>query len=127
MPLVRIDAAAGKSAEYRKIIGDTVYDAMVKTINVPKGDRFQVITEHPEGELFIDPNYLGISRSRGCIIVDITLSEGRTVDQKKALFKAIADGLHDRLKLHREDVMIVLTEVKKENWSFGNGIASYAT
>jgi 4-oxalocrotonate tautomerase len=35
--------------------------------------------------------------------------------------------LHERLGLRREDVMIVLVEVKKENWSFGNGVAQYAT
>ena len=127
MPLVRIDLLAGKSAQYRETIGAAVYDAMVSTINVPKNDRFQIVTEHPEGELFIDPNYLGISRTKDCIIIDITLTEGRSLDLKKAFFKAIADNLHERLQLRREDVMIVLTEVKKENWSFGNGIASYAT
>jgi phenylpyruvate tautomerase PptA (4-oxalocrotonate tautomerase family) len=56
----------------------------------------------------------------------VTLNEGRTVEMKRAFYKAIADGLHDRLKLRREDVVINLVEVKKENWSFGNGEAQYA-
>jgi hypothetical protein len=30
------------------------------------------------------------------------------------------------LGLRREDVFISLVEVKKENWSFGNGEAQYA-
>ena len=51
---------------------------------------------------------------------------GRAVEKKRAFYKAIADGLHDRLKLRREDVIISLIEVKKENWSFGNGVAQYA-
>jgi phenylpyruvate tautomerase PptA (4-oxalocrotonate tautomerase family) len=55
----------------------------------------------------------------------LTLSEGRTVDQKRAFYKAVVDGLHQRLKLRREDVFINLVEVKKENWSFGNGEAQY--
>jgi hypothetical protein len=37
------------------------------------------------------------------------------------------DGLHERLGLRREDVVMNLVEVKKENWSFGNGEAQYAT
>ena len=45
---------------------------------------------------------------------------------KRAFYKAIAAGLHDRLMLRREDVVINLVEVKKENWSFGNGEAQYA-
>ena len=127
MPLVRIDLAAGKSPDYRRTIGEVVYDAMIKVINVPKDDRFQVICEHPPGDFIVDPNYLGIQRSRDCVIVQITLSDGRTVEQKRAFYKAIAEGLHERLGLRREDVFINLIEVRKENWSFGNGEAQYVT
>jgi 4-oxalocrotonate tautomerase len=126
MPLARIDLPQGKSADYRKAVGEVVYDAMIKTINVPKDDRFQVITEHPAEGLIFDPTYLGIQRTADCILIQITLNEGRTLDMKRAFYKAIADGLHDRLKLRREDVIISLIEVKKENWSFGNGEATYA-
>jgi 4-oxalocrotonate tautomerase len=35
--------------------------------------------------------------------------------------------LYERVGLRREDVFISLVEVKKENWSFGNGIAQYAS
>jgi phenylpyruvate tautomerase PptA (4-oxalocrotonate tautomerase family) len=127
MPLVRIDLAAGKPADYRRGIGDVVYDAMRATIDVPEDDRFQVITEHPPGELVIDPGYMGIARTADCVVIQITMSEGRSVDKKRAFFKAIADGLHERLGLRREDAFIQLVEVKKENWSFGNGVAQYAT
>jgi phenylpyruvate tautomerase PptA (4-oxalocrotonate tautomerase family) len=126
MPFVRIDLAAGKPASYRKTIGDVVYDAMRATIDVPEDDRFQVITEHPVDGLVFDPHYAGIERSPDCVFIQITLSEGRTLDAKTAFFKAIADGLHERLGMRREDVLINLVETKKENWSFGNGIAQYA-
>ncbi|HEX4139480.1 MAG TPA: tautomerase family protein [Candidatus Methylacidiphilales bacterium] len=126
MPLARIDLIEGKSAEYRRVIGEVVYDAMRKTINIPEGDRFQVITEHPAGGLVFDPNYLGISRTADCIFIQITLNKGRTIEVKKALYQAIADGLHERIKLRREDVLITLIDTDKENWSFGNGIAQYA-
>jgi 4-oxalocrotonate tautomerase len=125
MPLARIDLVQGKSAEYRKGIGDVVYDALLKHFNVPKNDRFQVIMEHPAHEVIYDPTYFGIQRTADCLFIQITLSEGRTVEMKQAFYKAVADGLHERLKLRREDVFINLVEVKKENWSFGNGIAQY--
>jgi phenylpyruvate tautomerase PptA (4-oxalocrotonate tautomerase family) len=126
MPFARISIPAGKSADYKKAVGDVVYEAMLPTLKAPEGDRFQVITEHSSADLILDPNYLGISRSKDAIIVQLTLNEGRTVEQKKDFFKAVADGLHERLKLRREDVFINLVEVRKENWSFGNGIAQYA-
>jgi 4-oxalocrotonate tautomerase len=126
MPLVRIDLAAGKPPDYRRTIGEVVYEAMISTINVPKDDRFQIITEHAPADFIVDPNYPGIQRSPDCVIIQITLSDGRTVDQKRAFYKAIADGLNSRLNLRREDVFINLVEVRKENWSFGNGEAQYA-
>ena len=126
MPLVRIDLAAGKSPEYRRAIGEVIYDAMIETINVPKDDRFQIITEHPAGDLIVDPTYLGIQRTSDCIVIQLTMNAGRTVEKKQAFYRQVADGLHERLGLRREDVFINLVEVVKENWSFGNGEAQYA-
>lgn len=126
MPLVRIDLAKGKSIEFRRAVGDVVYDATVNTINVPQNDRFQVIAEHDPEMFIFDPGYLGIARSADCIFIQITLNTGRTTDAKKALFKAIVDGLQARLNHRPEDVFIGLVEVNKENWSFGNGLAQYA-
>jgi phenylpyruvate tautomerase PptA (4-oxalocrotonate tautomerase family) len=125
MPLARISVPTGKSADYRKTVGDVVYEAMLPTLKAPEGDRFQIVTEHSPNDLILDPNYLGISRTKDAIIVQLTLREGRTVEQKKDFFKAVADGLHDRLKVRREDVFINLVETKKEDWSFGNGVAQY--
>ncbi len=127
MPLVRIDLAQGKSTEFHEAVGKVIYEAMLHTINVPDDDRFQIITEHPLEQLMFNRSYLGIQRSDDCIFIQITMSIGRTVEQKKLFFQAIADGLHERLKMRREDVFINLVEVVKENWSFGNGEAQYAT
>lgn len=126
MPLIRIDLMQGKSLDYRSAIGDVVYQAMVQTMNVPKDDRFMVITEHPAEDLIVDPQYLGIERSKECVFIQLTLNAGRTLEQKRSFYKAVADGLHQRIKLRREDVFINLVEVSKENWSFGNGEAQYA-
>lgn len=126
MPLVRIDLLEGKTPEYRSRIGQIVYQAMVEALDVPQNDRFQVITEHPKAGLQFDRDYLGIHRSDDCIFLQITLNSGRSVDLKQRFYKAVADGLHEELRLRREDVFISLVEVPKENWSFGNGEAQYA-
>jgi len=126
MPLAHIDLIAGKSADYRRTIADVVYEGVIGPLKAPEGDRFQVITEHPDNGLIADPSYLGIQRTKDCVFIQVTMNEGRTIEQKKAFFKHVADGLHQRLGLRREDVLINLVEVRKENWSFGNGIAQYA-
>jgi 4-oxalocrotonate tautomerase len=126
MPLARIDLPTGKPAGYARAVADVVYEAMIATLNAPKNDRFQVISEHARDALIIDPTYLGIERGADALIVQLTLNEGRTVEMKKAFYQAVADGLHARVGIRREDVFINLVEVMKENWSFGNGIAQYA-
>jgi phenylpyruvate tautomerase PptA (4-oxalocrotonate tautomerase family) len=126
MPLVRIDLAEGKAPEYGIQIGQVVYQALVDDLNAPKNDLFQIITEHPKAGLQFDRNYLGVHRSDECIFMQITLNSGRTLEMKQRFYKAVADGLHEKLKLRREDVFINLVEVPKENWSFGNGEAQYA-
>lgn len=126
MPLVQISLMQGKPVEFRRKVGEIVYQTMVDTINVPPKDNFQIITEHDKNSLIYDPEYLNIQRTDGIVIIQITLNEGRTVELKKAFFKRLAERLHEELGIRMEDVFISLVEVKKENWSFGNGVAQYA-
>jgi len=125
MPLVRIDLVHGRTVEQRQRIGDAIHRALVETIAVPERDRFQLITEHNASDLVYDREYLNIRRTDNIVIIQITLSTGRSAAQKRALFRRIAENLA-ALDIRREDVWINLVEVAKENWSFGLGLASYA-
>ncbi|WP_036111338.1 MULTISPECIES: tautomerase family protein [Luteibacter] len=126
MPLVRIDVRRGKDAAYRSALGNAVHDALV-SIGVPHDDRFQVIAEHDAEGLVYDAHYLGIERTDDIVIVQITFNDTRTLDQKKALYQAIAENLGKSPGVKAGDVFVSLVEVKKENWSFGNGVAQYAS
>ena len=125
MPLVRIDLRAGKSAEYRKALGDGVHRAMIEAFAIPPDDHFQVITEHPAGDFVHDPQYLGVRRTDEVVFVQITLSAGRKPQQKRRLFKCIAEILAESPGLKPQNLLINLVEVAWENWSFGNGEAQY--
>jgi phenylpyruvate tautomerase PptA (4-oxalocrotonate tautomerase family) len=116
----------GKPAGFGKKVGEVVYRTMVDTINVPTKDNFQIITEHDPNTLVYDASYLDIPRTDGMVIIQITLNEGRTVELKKAFYKTVAERLSHELGIRMEDVFVSLVEVKKENWSFGNGLAQYA-
>src|SRR5580704_2199490 len=117
MPLVRIALRKGKPAGFGKRVGEVVYRSMADTINVPPKDNFQIITEHDENGLVYDAEYLGIERSDGIVMIQITISEGRSVELKQALYKSIAQRLRDELGVRPEDVFVNLIEVRKENWS----------
>ena len=124
MPFARIDLIKGKPPEYRRTIGQIVYTAMVEVLKAPENDRFQVITEHEEANFIYDPSFFGIERSVDLIFVQMALAEGRTVEQKRAFYKQVADELHAQLDLRREDIFINLVGTGREDWSFGNGEAS---
>jgi phenylpyruvate tautomerase PptA (4-oxalocrotonate tautomerase family) len=127
MPLVRISLLAGKPESHKRKVSDAVHRALVETIAIPAQDRFHIITEHTKSDFICDPQYLSISRTDDLVIIQITMSAGRTLEVRKALYRRVADLLNQEAGLRKEDVFINLVEVAKENWSFGNGEAQYAT
>jgi phenylpyruvate tautomerase PptA (4-oxalocrotonate tautomerase family) len=126
MPLVRVDLKKQQDPAYAKRVGQLIYAALRSAIGVPENDNFQILAEHDEQHFIFDPQYLGIQRTDNLVFIQITMSEGRTLEQKKLLYKTIVESLNTQLAVRLEDVFINLVEVKKENWSFGNGIAQYA-
>lgn len=124
MPLARIDLIKGRPPSYRKTIGDVVYKAMVEILKAPEHDRFQVIVEHEMDDFVYDPTFFGIERSPDVVFVQLTLAEGRTLEQKRGFYKQIVDKLNQHLNLRREDVFITLIGTGRDDWSFGNGEAS---
>lgn len=126
MPLVRISLRSGETDIFKEALADGVYEALREAFNVPDKDRFVVLHEHAPAEFSYDPSYLGIERDDRLVIVQITANAGRTLEQKKALYKAIADRLSANPGVEPRNVLINLVEVAKENWSFGDGVAQYA-
>jgi len=125
MPLVRISLRQGKPVDFGKKIGAVVYQTMVDTINVPTHDNFQIISQHDTDGLIYDTEYQNILRTDEVVFIQIILNEGRTVEMKKTFYKTLAERLNQELGLRMQDLLINLVEVKKENWSFGNGDAQY--
>lgn len=125
MPMVKIYLHTGKSAEFHRKLSDAVHDAMVTTIGVPVADKFQIITEHRTGDLIFPPLYLDIAHEADIIFIQIYLNVGRTIERKQALYRAIAAGVESVLEFNPKDLIINLVEVRKEDWSFGNGVAQY--
>ena len=126
MPLVRISIRRGKDATYKTALVDGIYAAMREAFGVPEDDLFMTIDEHDADTFAYSPSYLGIARSDDLVIVQITANDTRDLPQKKAFYRGVADNLARSPGVRKEDVFINLVEVKKENWSFGNGVAQYA-
>ncbi|HEX5659304.1 MAG TPA: tautomerase family protein [Polyangiales bacterium] len=126
MPFVRISVVEGGASRFKAQISEAVHTALVEKFNVPSDDRFQAISVHGPDELIYPPAYLGIVHSKSIVIIQVTCNAGRTLELKKALYARIAELIASTTEVGKNDVIISLVEVQKEDWSFGNGAASYA-
>jgi 4-oxalocrotonate tautomerase len=125
MPLVRISLRQGTSPAYRQALSEGVHRAMIESLAIPPDDRFQVITECAPENLIYDTSYLGVQRTDHVVFVQITMSTGRKPQQKRKLFRRMAEILAVSPGLRPQDLLVNLVEVSWENWSFGNGEAHY--
>jgi 4-oxalocrotonate tautomerase len=126
MPFTRVSVDRTRTTAEIKAIGEAIYQSFVEAVNVPVDDKFLAFTRHTEDEFIYSRDYLGIQRSEHFILIQIFFYVGRTVDQKRLLFKTIADKLYLNPGIRKEDIFITLIDVPKENWSYGNGEAQFA-
>ena len=126
MPLVRIDMPAATTAAQKQALSDAVHQSLVDHFNVPLADRFQTLSPRQPGELVCTPEFLGVAHSDRVVFVQITCAPGRSIEQKRALYAAIANRIASSARMTAADVIINLVESNRENWSFGEGLAHYA-
>jgi 4-oxalocrotonate tautomerase len=127
MPLARIDISKSASDELIRIVSEAVYRAMVEVANVPAHDKFQVINRHSADEMiYPQEGYLGLNYIPGLIIIQVTWVGGRSTDVKKKFYRQIADEIHEKGGVRKQDVWINLVDTAREDWSFGNGEMQYA-
>ncbi|MFJ9174747.1 tautomerase family protein [Streptomyces sp. NPDC102360] len=126
MPLVRIDAL-NADGERLQALGRAVHEALGETLGFPPDDLFQVLTSHDgvRGTIRYD-DYLGVRRDEGVVFVGITLRAGRPDEQKRALYRRIAELAHAYAGTEPRNVLVTITENRSIDWSFGDGVAQYA-
>jgi Tautomerase enzyme len=122
MPLTKISAPKHLAFAKVKALADAAQDGLVQTCKVPPKDLFQLISRFDHDEMILDPTFGGVSRSADACIVEITFLSGRTEDQKRMLFKHIAERAA-AAGFRSDDVMVALTENTRMDWSLGHGLA----
>jgi len=122
MPLTKISAPRHLAYAKVKALADAVQDGLVQTCLVPPKDLFQIIARFDSEEMILDPTFGGVSRSQEACIVEITFLSGRTDEQKRNLFRHIAEKAVTA-GFRPDDVMVALTENTRMDWSLGHGVA----
>ncbi|UYG17534.1 tautomerase family protein [Brachybacterium huguangmaarense] len=127
MPLIRLDMVRGRSPETKRRIADVCHGVMRDVFAAPEGDRYQIITEHEVGDIIAEDTGLGLERSsEGVLIVSVT-QQGRSLAQKEAMYRALAERLDEAGLVRPEDLIVSVSANTLEDWSFGSGRAQFLT
>ena len=114
MPLVRVEIIKGKSAEYKKNMLDCIHEGLMESIGIADWDRFQRIIEIDRADFETAPE-----KTDQFMIIEITMFQGRSKEQKKALIDTVTRKLGERLGIAPTDVFIVINDPPNENWGLG--------
>jgi phenylpyruvate tautomerase PptA (4-oxalocrotonate tautomerase family) len=126
MPLVHIDLEEGRSAEQLALLANAVYGVEREVFAAPEDDRYIIINEHKPGRMFLGSTGLGYLRSSDAMVICFT-QQNRDREQKEALYRSLAEKLHDAIGLRPEDLVVAIVANQIEDWSFGMGRAQFLT
>lgn len=122
MPFVRISLPKSFSQETRDKVSLSVHHALMQEFNIPANDYFHVIEELETRQIKFPETYLDVGHTSDIVYIQIIAGQGRTVEQKRGLYREIAERISNATTVTINNVIIVLLENEgKQNWSFGNG------
>jgi phenylpyruvate tautomerase PptA (4-oxalocrotonate tautomerase family) len=124
VPLVRIDVQEGRAPAQLRRIADVIQGVMLDVFAAPPRDRYQIITEHPVGQIIAEDTGLGFERTDGVVVVQI-VQQGRTAEQKVAAYEQLAARLHAECGVAPTDLIVSVSSNGREDWSFGRGEAQF--
>jgi len=124
MPLTKISVPHHLPAQMVLALADAVQDGLVVTCDIPPTDRFQLISRYDPDSMIIDPHFPNANRTENASIIEIILIEGRTINQKAALYGRIVDQAKIA-GFAGDDIMIAVIENARFDWSAAHG-QSYA-
>jgi phenylpyruvate tautomerase PptA (4-oxalocrotonate tautomerase family) len=122
MPIFHAYIPARKfSGEEKRALADALNLALHEAMDTPMDDRFVVISEHHDDELFIHPTFPDQKRSDRRLIVTVTFGDSRTIEQKRKLAKLVTKYAVERVGIGQDDIALLMYAIPLENMSFGGG------
>jgi phenylpyruvate tautomerase PptA (4-oxalocrotonate tautomerase family) len=126
MPIVTISLSKSWSTDDQKLIADGIHEAIVG-VGFPQTDRFQKIHRLSKDQLLYDNRHPNLTKSRSekFVLIEITISLGRSVEFKKDLLTRLIHNLENKPGIQPHNVMVLFIETARENWAFANGVQYY--
>ncbi|MGW3248013.1 tautomerase family protein [Streptomyces sp. NPDC001070] len=122
MPVFNAHIPANRyTPQQKRALADALNQSLVQGLGIPEGDRFIMISEHGENELFLDPTFMGMQRSGDAMIITVLLGAHRPLEDKRALAATINKLVVEALGISPDDIFIAMIPAPNENFSFGRG------
>ena len=123
MPIFHAHLPAGKfTSDQKHGLADALNLALHEAMDTPMDDRFVIISEHGEDELFIHPTFPAQQRSDRRLIVTVTFGDSRTTQQKRKLAELVTRYAVEKAGVDRDDISLLMYAIPLENMSFGGGV-----
>ncbi len=126
MPMIHFDVYKGRTSKEIAHLLKVAHEVFVEVLEIPEGDRYQIVTQHEPYEMIIQDTGLGFSRSEQVVVISV-FSKERTEGQKKRLYRQLTDALQEKCGISPQDVMISFFINHEADWSFGFGRAQFLT
>jgi len=126
MPLIRIDAVAGRTPDEVKQLLDAAHRAMLTAFQVPARDRYQIYQEHAAEHFIVEDTGLGIARTKQVVVVTV-ISRPRSPEAKQKFYAELCREVKNACGIEASDVMVSIVTNTDADWSFGHGRAQFLT
>jgi len=128
MPVAKIHVNEGVYTQSRiRKISNAVQSALLEVLKIPPDDFFQIIHELPKSHFLHTPSFLGLTYSDEFILLEVTFLAGRSRETRWALLKELNQRVAAQAGISKDDLVIMLYEIPRENASFGRGLAQRAS
>ncbi|AXF02307.1 tautomerase family protein [Paraburkholderia hospita] len=122
MPMTHVSMRSGKPAAYRATVLEGIHETLHASLGVHPETFFMTVSEHEDANFHVNTTF-PFARSSDVLLVQITLTAGRSADDKQRFYQDLVARLAKNPGVDPADVFINLIEVAGENWSAGNGLA----
>jgi phenylpyruvate tautomerase PptA (4-oxalocrotonate tautomerase family) len=97
----------------KPLLSDVIHSCVVDTLAFPKDKRAHRFFPMDAADFFYPA-----SASPRYTIIEISMFEGRAVDTKKALIRALFERIAARCDRRPNEIEITITETPRHNWGF---------
>ena len=111
MAQVKVYGLSGELEKNREKLSGAIHQAVVEALSFPPEKKFHRFISLA-AEDFMFPS----DRSPSYTIIEISMFEGRSIEAKKALLRALFWNIEQACGIASQDVEITIFETPKANW-----------